>query len=754
MDKKALLTLGVIILLLLSVSSVIGGTASRISETNNHKTEKFPDDIITDIELLPDKDVYTQGQMIKIKVESSSDENLDVSIHEYFNETQGNAVKIWDSQKISEIWTKNYTIPNHLQDGSYRVTVKENKTNKILDSKVFELKKYELKAAADKNSYIPGEKVDVYYTISKILDGSSSKGFEVGFQVKYDPKGALEQKKMSGRGKDGHFSFEIPMNITKVSRMEIKVTGNKNGEYKVSWSGSIDVNDLKIGMDIGGEKFLPGEIVYVTAETFVKPIYGLGYRSSVENAQITVLLEDPDGNKIKGTIGEGSTDDSGKVIVPIQIPEDIKIGTYRLNLTAEKNGLQTRVKRAISIMDEKPEFSLRIDSKKYPYSPGERVNLSCAVTRKGESLEANIRFIVSREAPHKIYEMGFAKNGHIKFRIPDDFNPDDKLLLDIKAVVDENNKTSTKVTIPITGTQLLLNSDQNEYLSGDVIDLKYEVIGEEKLKSVRYQIIDDKGKTIKKGRLEDNIFRFKVPAFPSKTYEVKITAVTEKGRIIEEKLSLQQKTGYRLELDILTDSDYTTEIYRPGQEIKVHYALRARGEEDIPEKISIKYSFLSTGSVKKIQTDKPEGTFTVKLPERSDGTYHLQVTSEGRANLESVKVSDDTSVFNLKTIGGLSLSNLLEIVLIASVIIIAGGFLFFTRTNKGPRGSKREEAEEGEEKEGLEEKEIEEKSAPKKKTSPKEEAHGWKGPEEKEEGRIDEIESEDEDQIEPDEPDW
>lgn len=763
MEKEKIMGLGVVVLLLLSILTVFANVSSRgyvkdeIRESES-KAEIALRENGVDIEMGPEQEIYNQGQEVEIKVSSESGKTLDILINDYENESLGSNVKTWNTKFVNGTWRKNYTIPSQLSDGLYVIRVKEKDSgNESLDQKEFRLKKYEMRAKIDKKAYLPGEEVNVYYTISKIIDGSPADGFGVSYDMRY-PNKTYEEQKKSGEVSDGHFSFEIPKEIFVPSKFSLNIQANKNEDYEVSWSGSADVNELEVTFETDRNEYHPGNFVYITVESFVTTDTVIDSRSPVEGAHISMVLENSEENEIDETKRTAATDDSGSVVLPLKLMDDIKKGTYTIKVAAEKNEFSDEIRKDIKIEEREKDLIMQLERDKNSYSPGEEVNVEYAIRKDGESVETELTYVLKRSDSKKIYDMGHAEDGFISFAAPENYNQNSDLILEVSARIDNENQISDQMEIPISGMKLLLNSDSNKYLGGDTINFDYEVLGAKEVETAEYEIMNNQGKVIKTGKSGVGDFKFQVPKIPSHEYEVQLTVVSEDGVKLTEDLKIEKKAGFDLEVNIVTDSDYTTEVYEPSQEIKVHYKVTPRGDENLPDKIAIHYSFLSTGDDHKIQTDSLEGDFTVEVPEDSDGTCHLQVISSFggkyqnfRTNLEPIKVKENPSVMNRKTIGDISLLNLAVFLLIL-LIAVASAYYFSGKSKRKTEEAAEKEAEEEKEEE-KEPKEL----VKEKRISPKEEAHGWEGPdeiEEEEEAKIDRIESEDEDQIEPDEPGW
>lgn len=681
-------------------------------------------------------DQYTQGQEMEIRIESNYEDQIDITIEDEDEEPLEDAV--WEGQEFeNELWIEEYIIPEDVPDGTYYVVVYSSDGDRLEDE-AFELKKYSLDAATDKGAYIPRETVEVHYTVEELIDGSEASNLDVEYRITYYDEDFNERVEKEQIPYDGHFEFEVPEDILVASSLIIELWANGTAqEHTTYWWSTINVGELAVSFETDDDEYLPGQTIYVTAETSV-------FDSKIEDAEVTVMLKH-EGEIVGGYESSGRTDDSGRVVIPIHLSETISDGSYHVNVTAEKHDMiDHAVEREILIKEEIKRLDVILDREKHSYSPGERVEVSYTVTQQGEVVDANVRYEVFKGYPwliEKVYEKGYASGGTIVFNVPENFNQEDNLYIRVDAKIDQETTGSSLMDIPVFELDLLLNADQNEYVGGETINFDYEVIGTNVTRSETYKVLDRHDDIIEMGEPEEGEFTFEVPEVPTSMYEVRLEVVSTDGTLVEESLELRKAARYQLEISIETSSRYTTGVYEPGEEIEIRYKLRPVGDAKLPEKISLNYFFQATNQTGRIQTDSPEGTFTVEVPEVSDGTYFLHVESYGGTfNTEPVEVEEDPSALSLRVVRGLSLFGLIGIILllllIGAVYLLSTGY--FNSSKKGLSGMFKNK------KKKKKEEETQEPPSQKEDISAAEKAHGWKGPEES--GATEE------DQIEPEKP--
>ena len=126
------------------------------------------DIIHLDVFLHPERDVYAQGSPIDIRVETDLTEPFKVNI----TDADGNPVADaeWTATAVDGNWTTNYTLVENMADGTYYINVVQDAH--LLKSVQIEVKKYTLHIFTDKEAYLPGEDIKVFYSVTSNRDGS------------------------------------------------------------------------------------------------------------------------------------------------------------------------------------------------------------------------------------------------------------------------------------------------------------------------------------------------------------------------------------------------------------------------------------------------------------------------------------------------------------------------------------------------------------------------------------------------------
>ncbi len=722
--------------------------------------------VITDIKFdspkKPDESIYTQGENITLDITGELTERVDISI---MNRSHGNVIGSWDNVQFENgSWSTEYKIPNGILDGIYHVIIKNNETKEHIlgvDSKEnkFKIKKYELDIYTAKAAYIAGEEVNVLCMSTNILNGSEVEDVSIEWKASlYYSKENMEIK--NGTTGESKFSFSIPENLTE-GFIKLDVWANDTKGNTDNKSKNIIIGGLRGTLQLDKYEYLKGETIFAEIKSYVDYPSTWDEQSPIEDANIQVRLIDPSGNRLENYTTEAVTGDEGDTIVPITLDENIKTGTYSLEVNITKNKQKKIYSQGLEVKDPEERIKIITESisEQNPYHPGEIVNLSFVVKQNlKEVKDANVKYRLYSE--NKIYEYSYVDTDDIEFKIPDEFNPSKELKLYIGAQKGQDVKAEKIIEIPVSAGYILLNADQTYYKPGDIVGFTYEYNDMNEVKNVNYKIIEgessysfDEDDLVKYGQLDSNEFSFTIPENPSNFYQVKVELVTSSGNKISDDIEIERWKGYDLDLKLVSESDYTNDIFKPGDKLKFKYKLIPKGDSSIPDTVVITYGFPNLGVQKRIETTEKQGTLKLKLPERGDGDYIFSASSTSSGGYSSydydskiINVDEDPSWMDKKAVFGISMFNLL-ILLISLIALVLAVISSFKGKDIGLSKMKKKTKKKILKKKKTEDEGEEGKSAAEK-------AHEWSGPVKKETEEPSEPSEKDESQIEPEEPRW
>ncbi|MBS3789468.1 MAG: hypothetical protein KGY66_00950 [Candidatus Thermoplasmatota archaeon] len=679
-------------------------------------------DIYFRVSIEPELNIYTQGQEIDLRVESDYPHNIDVailnSLEEPYRLMDG---ALWkDQELINEFWSTEYTIPKDEEDGTYYVVVNSTETGETLEVTEFEIQKYSLEVETDKDVYHPGEKVKAYYTVENLLDGSPANNVNVSWRMYYITEDLVEVNSLGGEGVDGEFSETLPKDAAVNNNFLIRVWANDTEERYQEQEGIYRfVGDLNLDLNVELDEYIVGQTLYVELQT------------STGNVEVEIELHYDDTVVDQKTV---VTDSSGYYKVTMDL-SGRPPGHYVVSGNATWNDMFDTDDDDFELIEESKRLSVMLERDKgvNPYYPEEEGMVFYTITRGGETVtnDANVKYRLYSN--HRVLDKDFAEGGEIEFQVPSDYSPSSEgdLWIDVEATMDRETDGASTIRIPVSIGDILLNPDQWEYEGGDEINFEYEFHGieENEVDSLEYRVLDDyvgaDPEVIISGTPSDGVFEITIPEEPEDLYSVQLQAVTESGASIETTERINRISGFFLRTEIVTDSDYTTGVYEPGDEIEISYELVSRDERPLPETVTVGYRIQGyPESDHRFKTNETEGTFTLTVPELNDGEQVLSIQVAEEGNLEIIDVESDPSWGNRIVFGNVSVSGLIMTLLILLALILAGVGVLMAKSDKSiPKSKKRkppkkpEETMESEEEvvveeEGGEEFVIEEKREP------------------------------------------
>jgi len=549
--------------------------------------------------------------------------------------------------------------------------------------------KYSLEVETNKHVYLPGEEVKAYYTVEDLRDGSQYTDVEVEWRMEYETEDGEDEIK-TGEGIDGEFEFTLPEDATVTSEFEITVWANDTeDEFQDRVIERRFVGDLNLEVDVRSDEYFVGQTLYVEIRTNAyiftggpQPIHS-DYAANVE---VDVELLDEDGEEVvQRTV---VTDGGGHYILNMD-SSGLDPGEYDVVGTAYWNDMEDDDDDDFTLIEESERLSVMLERDKgeNPYYPGEEGTVFYAVTHQGETVteDANVQYRLYSD--QRVLDKDFAEGGEIDFTVPDDYSPSSEglMFMYVHATLDKEADGYATTHIPVSIGEIILNPSQWEYEAEDEIFFEYEFHGieEDEIDSLEYRILEyPHNELIMSGTPSDGIFEIVIPEKPAWSYRVELEAVTEGGTSIKTVESIYRFSGYDLNIEIVTDSDYTTGVYEPGDEIEIHYELVSRDGTPLPETVRVEYWIEGHPEIYRFRTEETEGTITLTIPELNDGEHILGITVDEAENSEIMEVDSNPWWGNRILFGGASLSGTLMTILIIIALIIACLALYRTRSGK------------------------------------------------------------------------
>lgn len=649
-----------------------------------------------DVSITPEVDPYTQEQDIEIRIESNYPDPINVSIRnttdpEDYGTMEGAE---WEEiELLNEFWSTEYTIPADEKDDTYYLFVEDAEEGENLEIIPFDVEKYFLDIETDKSSYLPGEEVKGFYSVTNYLDGSQYTNVDVEWDMRYVTQDG-EIDTLSGEGTSGEFQFTLPENARVGSQFDLRVWANDTeGRYEDEEDITRTVGDIELDLDVDSDEYFVGQTMYVDLQTSTGDV----------DVEVELLYE---GEVVEGSQKTITTNSGGEYTLTYDL-EDREPGLYTVRGNASWNDIYHTDEDNFELIEESTELSVSLDTDRgdNPYYPGDEGILHYEVTRRGETVtnDTNVQYRLSSN--DRVLDKGFAQGGEINFEVPSEYDPNSEgdLQMDVWVMLERDIQAHETEDIPVSIGDILLNPDTFEYEANDEVTFEYEFlgVGSEQIDSIEYRVLENHGSSLSPdyevltaGSPSDGGFTITIPEDPASEYTVELQAVTDNGASIQSSEELTLVSGYYLKTEIVTDSDYTTGEFEPGDEVEIRYELVARDEESLPEKITVEYQILGNPETHSFETTETEGTFTITVPEMNDGDQSIFVFAGGEQSYEMLEVNNNPSMFDRKVAGSMNVMGLIGAILILLALII-GGIAFLrsrpTGDAKGPKKGKKPE---------------------------------------------------------------
>jgi len=635
-----------------------------------------------EISIMPEDDLYTQEQEIEIRVESNYEDNINVMIadddDEPYEIMEG---AMWeDEELINEFWSTEYPIPEDEEDGTYHVIVTSTEDDETLGTMEFDIQKYDLEVVTDKDEYVPGEEVNAFYTVSNLLDGSRYEEVDVEWTVQYLREDE-EWDDFTGEAEDGEFVFTLPEDAATqnifppfdnpqfwITVSAIDAEERYHDEVQISRS----VTDFDLDLDVESDEYFIGQTLYIDLTT------------STGNVEVDVELHHDDEMVRQETV---TTDSSGNYLLTMDL-SGVDPGRYVVIGTAYWNEREDTDEDDFELLDRSKMLSVMLERDKgvNPYYPGEQGSVFYSVTHRGETVtdEVNVKYRLYSD--NRILDNGFADGGEIDFTIPEDYNPSEEgwMEMNVEATLDRETYGESTIDIPIVVGDMILNPSSWEYEANDEVSFEYEFKGIDRddIDSLEYRVVAEYeyvSEVIISGTPVDGTFEVTIPEDPATEHTVELHAVTEWGASIIDTVEISLISGFDLDTEIVTESDYTTGVFQPGDEIEIEYELISRDDRPLPEIIEFSYDIHGHPENYDFTTDETEGTVTLTIPDDFNEGEHMiffdvspRYSERRYENSEIIEIEEEPSMLDRRAFGSVSLGGLITVILILVALIIGG----------------------------------------------------------------------------------
>ncbi|MCK4718364.1 MAG: hypothetical protein KAT70_06825, partial [Thermoplasmata archaeon] len=305
-----------------------------------------------DIEITPQKGVYTPGEEIDLHVSTTMMGSYTINI------TNKTGIQLsgasWNAKSGTTDWRKTYTLPSNAADGLYSVAVWQGGVR--LSEEHLMLQKFSIYAGMDRDEYLPGQRATLYFTaVDNHLGAPIDVDISVELRYRDTDQQTITKDIDDAEGSSGTVSFTVPKDAATSGGWthRLEITGDDNNGHTTETSINLRISDLRVTASTDAAVYRPGDRVYVTITSSTS-----NWGSSIPGVSLDVeVLMDDD------RVGErwsGDVDENGEASFFYYIPEDADDADHIINVTGElnANGDQTDNSQQAFEVDGTPRFAL------------------------------------------------------------------------------------------------------------------------------------------------------------------------------------------------------------------------------------------------------------------------------------------------------------------------------------------------------------------------------------------------------------
>ncbi|MFQ6060340.1 MAG: hypothetical protein ACE5KV_03445, partial [Thermoplasmata archaeon] len=284
--------------------------------------------------------------------------------------------------------------------------------------------------------------------------------------------------------------------------------------------------------------------------------------------------------------------------------------------------------------------------------------------------------VIGPDGGTKAQEVKMSPQNVFTYSIPIDFEGDLTFETTV-ANADGDSGSDTEVKT-VHYAVLLLNAEPERYEAGETIVANYELITRLLTSpSFFYEIRDAADGIVTEGEIESSdltgTFEYTVPDVPSSSYHFFIYAnlvYEDQGIWVTSDDWCYLKSGYDIEISV------DNPAYSPGEKVGIHYHIRAKGEEGLPDKYVLSYG-MSNGPWYSGQSSEPSGTVYYEIPSgvnQGDVAFFVYAY-DGEGNYlgfasEMLTVKSSPNPLEYTRVGDVPLMGIILLILVIILILI------------------------------------------------------------------------------------
>lgn len=676
--SSRILALGLVVLVLAASFLVFAGSARAV---------------FGDLTVAPGQytgsNLYVPGETMQITVRAGAGESYDIQVIHWlsFNQVDRLVYQTFDDVLIptTGVRTLTWTIGSGVPDGiGYYVTAHDaswfenGNMGETYDvwpgvfpfSFGFEVRGYDFTVWTDRRAYLPGDTVTIRWAAQMIQDGSPAPSGAGEIQV-FESNGTslITPPQHAFNASQGSFPFVLRPSVAPSQAFSVfawfNVSSSRTG---FSVTGAF-IGYLGLLVNVPQARYAPLDVVTVNIAT--KVTANPGNPSPSEEGQpgallnITVL-DLATGAEVTDFAATGlRTDARGDATYLFQLKATPTSSTFEVQVRADTSVASVTESDAFDI-GERVTMSVRVSLDQVQYLSGTAATATAVLLREppGTALYTWTVTDVSvffQPVP-LVVEVGGDAN--FTYAIPSDF--EGSLRFTAEANDGAGNRAFGEAFTEVAYGFLAMSLDRSDYVAGDTITATFS-LESTVITSPRYfyRVTDAASNVVASGNTTGRSFSYTVPDPASANYVFRVTA-SQNGREASRTLAISEAAGYSLTID--TDKP----SYLPGETIRVHYVLRARGTTALPQQFFFSASILGTAGTSSVTTSA-EGDLFVAVPGDANQGNLILVVSEGSTGasaLETVAVGTTNPLWTTEVGGVPILAVILGILLAVALIAI------------------------------------------------------------------------------------
>ncbi len=669
------------------------------------------------ISIQPDQKWFIPGDTIEITLEvfgatDGNEDVFDIIMFPQFETTFSENVGYFDDIVVDAGGRATVTVSDSktmaLPDGIYDLYVGDmdwiedggwDDRAPYPDTAWFRIQLFIIIADTDSDGYLPGDDVNVFYSVISIKDGSliTEEAFD---GIDFDDRewGVWSEDSESTEGphslseQSGSFDFTISTigsSFPSDYSIGIWFNGSYGAKREAStflsgnmWPNDFRVDALAVGVGTDRPIYQIGSWVRVEVNTMV---IGGTPEPDVE-VEITVLEgTGVTADKISGLGGDDfESDASGKVVYGFSVDDSdfAEDETYTVRVNVSKHLKEAGSEATFDVRAGGRAIAVNMVFNKDVYTTGDTVDISVE-TAVPEGASTTLTFIYKVTDPAsgtKAQEV--SGNEIFNYNIPSNF--EGRLRFEVEVFNADGDSGMDIETKDVHYAVLLLNVEPQQFQTGNTLTANYRLISTLMTNpTFFFRITDDARPTPKivdEGVATDGSFQYTVPDVAPSYYDFWIYA-NQDGVWVETTDRVLLVSGYDIEISV--DSP----AYSPGDRVTIHYEITTKGDQGLPDKFVFDYG-MSNGQTFTWQSDSSTGDIFYTIPSGvNEGDVGFLVTArDGDGNKigeagEMLRIQESPNPFEYVRLGDIPLISIILLILVILLIII----MLFRRPSAAPR---------------------------------------------------------------------